>query len=141
MKLTELDLGELENFILGEKLGQGAYRAVYVYRPDPTLVIKVETLNRAFANVHEWDIWQRFAPGRNKRWLAPCVEISDHGTFLLQKRTTPITKREMPKAIPSFLTDEKAVNWGRLDGKVVCHDYADAFAKYSVALRKPANWT
>lgn len=136
MRLSELDRCELETFILGEKLGAGIHRDVYVYTPDPTLVVKVETGTANFANAKEWEVWNdlKWRPDVRK-WLAPCVAISQSGAFLLQKRTTPITESHMPKRIPKFFTDEKVDNWGRLDNKIVCHDYALTIRNFDVKLR------
>ncbi|MGZ9074138.1 MAG: hypothetical protein ACXW13_00010 [Burkholderiaceae bacterium] len=141
MKLTDLDRCELETFILGDKLGEGVYRDVYVYAPDPSYVIKVEKLPAEFANAKEWGVWQELQFNPLRKWLAPCLRISQGGVFLVQKRTMPITKADMPKRIPSFLTDEKAANWGRLGRQIVCHDYAHIIRDLPGRLRKPRTWT
>jgi hypothetical protein len=40
------------------------------------------------------------------------------------RRTTTIPYGQYPKEIPALFTDVKKSNWGMLDGKPVCHDYA-----------------
>ena len=124
----------------GERIGRGISRAVYEYRIDPTLVIKIELASQRFQNMQEWENWRtwRETPGV-ARWLAPCVDISPCGIVMLQKRTRPLEQDELPKTLPAFLTDTKIHNFGILGGKVVCHDYALLVSSLSHRQRK-AHW-
>ena len=124
----------------GARIGVGQGREVYECVRDKSLVLNVETGSGSFQNVHEWKFWtdwERCADIR--RWLAPCVEISPTGICLLQRRTVPVTARDLPKRLPRFLTDLKPSNFGWLDGRVVCHGYAITNAFAETGLRK-AKW-
>ena len=124
---------EFNRLILGDFLGRGVYRAVYVYKPDPKLVIKIETEEtKCFSNVMEWTIWQELRETKWADYLAPCVQISHFGSVLVQTRTRPITK--MPSNLPNFMTDLKLGNFGRLGKRIVAHDYAGTLF-FSNALR------
>ena len=117
----------LEEFICGDELGSGLSRTVYVFYPDPTLVIKVETNTGWFQNVREHLMWcdVEWSP-LMKRWFAPCIKISPCGRYLLQLRTESIQKKDykrMPKQVPDSMTDLKTANWGWFDGRLVAHDY------------------
>lgn len=109
----------------GELIGAGASRRVYEHADMPQWVIKVEEINGGFCNAMEWKVWeyaQHMPPVRE--WLAPCALISRCGRVLVQRRTEPVPTDELPDKVPSFFTDLKTANWGRYDGKVVCHDYS-----------------
>lgn len=118
--------------LCGPLLGTGQGREVYASPLDPTLVVKLETVGerQKFQNHAEWIVWEavREQPAL-ARWFAPCVAISYAGLWLLQRRTTPVTLAELRKAlprVPACFTDLKVSNWGRLEGRLVCHDYGTA---------------
>lgn len=138
---NEAEANDLWRLLTGKCLGEGCYRKVFEFRYDPSLVIKVEQEEGCFHNVREWDAWQTLehAP-KWRRWLAPCVAISPRGNFLLQRRTTPVAMKDMPRLVPAFFTDKKVGNWGRLNGRIVCHDYANSTVDYSLRLVKGAFW-
>jgi hypothetical protein len=120
---------DLYSMVTGKLLGVGASRTVFDFMPDPTLVIKFETVGGSFDNVMEWDIWENCQyDKRLAKWLAPCHMISPCGSILLQKKTTPVSIEQLPKKIPRFFTDLKHQNWGMLDGRPVCHDFANHLA-------------
>jgi hypothetical protein len=115
---------ELLNLVKGKRLGSGSARRVYVYAPDPKLVIKFETGARSFQNAMEWETWRGWQEVPHvAKWLAPCKFISPCGLILLQERTEPMRKRELPEKIPTWATDTKIGNWGLLNGQPVMHDY------------------
>lgn len=114
-------IGEFISLMCGECLGSGCSREVFVFRLDPTKVIKVEMWAGMFHNVTEWHVWQEVKGTRWEKWFAPCWNISPCGTILLQERTSPL--QSAPKRIPSFFTDVGSSNWGTLEGRPVCHDY------------------
>jgi hypothetical protein len=128
-RLEDFARVELCNMVLGEKIGTGAYRDVYANALDPELVVKVEMQKGSFANILEWEFWQhnRHEPSVRK-FLAPCVHISDSGLVLIQRRTYPLSsKKSLPKKVPSIIDDVHEGNWGHLGfgGPVVCHDYGN----------------
>ena len=114
------------NMLCGDLIGEGLHRKVFECKIRPDLVVKVEedTL-RYFANVREMNFWcdhennKKVAP-----WLAPCEFLSPDGRVLLQKRCSPARREDAPDMIPSFFDDTKISNFGILDGKFVCVDYA-----------------
>ena len=124
MKIHSTVEGEFKAFIFGKKLGQGATRKVYEYNPSHIdYVVKYEYMARSFHNIMEWNIWHKVKEiPELEPWFAPCLHISESGSFLLQARTYPI--RELPKNVPSFLDDVETRNFGEYQGRVVCHDYA-----------------
>ncbi len=113
---------ELANAIMGDMLGEGAFRRVYAHAMDPELVVKVEAGARCFQNIIEWSVWQE-ATDNLRRWLAPCVAISPQGSVLFQRRCEPLRVSELPGRVPSILTDLKISNWGLFQGRPVCLDY------------------
>lgn len=128
------------NLLCGEKLGSGIHRDVFECRIDPKLVVKVETDGpwRYFANPLEMKFWndhQHYA--KVAQWLAPCVWLSPNGLILLQRRADPVrSSDELPSHLPSFLTDVKRDNFGYIDGKLVCLDYAMNIPNPSLRLKK-----
>lgn len=109
----------------GEKIGEGQYRDVYLFKHDPRYVIKIErdVSLGMFCNVMEWRNYSMFHYTPYQKWLCPCHFINETGTLLIQRRAKPVTKSELPKKIPPFFTDKKIENWGRIGKKIVCVDY------------------
>lgn len=128
------------NLLCGAKLGSGIHRDVFECRLRPDLVVKVEQQNewRYFSNVHEmkfWDDNQHYKKVAN--WLAPCEYLSPDGRILLQRKVRIATSLdELPKQIPAFLTDIKPCNYGWLEGRLVCVDYAMTVDKANLRLKK-----
>lgn len=125
--MNELSPQLLNNFfyfICGKQLGKGAFRTVFENTQNNKTVIKVENVAGSFQNVNEWEVWQRFkyTPSIAK-WLAPCLDISDCGTFLIQERAYDLRPYEEPKKLPLFLTDRKLDNFGRIGKRLVSRDY------------------
>jgi len=131
------------NLLCGKLIGEGIHRKVFECRIASQYVVKVEQeLDwRCFANVNEMRFWtdhQYYRPVA--RWLAPCFQLSPDGRILLQHRATPVAdKSELPKRLPSFLTDIKPENFGWIDKQLVCVDYALVNEAPSTRLRK-AEW-
>lgn len=123
--------------LIDKPLGAGRDRVTFACPWDPTVVVKAEPgRGPERQNVAEWRLWQvvdeavrtnsgdplrRFREIR--RWLAPALYLSDGGTFLVMRRTTPAPLDAFPKRVPSFLFDMKRENFGMLEGRLVCHDY------------------
>lgn len=116
---------ELESIILGEKIGRGCHRDVYVFAPDPTKVIKVANCGDGRAvNILEnrlwWQIWETPA----QKWFAPVYLVSESGKYLIQQRAESLPKEQYPEKIPHFFTDTKYSNFGHIKGVgLVCVDY------------------
>lgn len=136
-------------FILGEKLGSGIDREVYVFLPDPDQVIKVETGNGNFQNVMELFAWsaavENMPASRDlKNHLARVYHVSPYGCWLRMERTWPPPKNyKWPAKMPAGLTDFKRSNYGLTKrGILVCHDYGTNILMsngISRAMRK-ADW-
>lgn len=112
--------------LVGDRLGGGATRTVYALKHNPELVLKLEYADRQFCNVAEYDVWNAVRGSANERWFAPVVDIDVWAGALIMKRTQPITEKEFDvevKRVPEFMGDVHWGNWGRLNGKIVCHDY------------------
>ena len=128
------------NLLCGKLLGEGIHRKVFECRLRPDLVVKVESETnwRYFANVLEMQFWsdhQYF--DKVAQWLAPCDYLSPDGRILLQRRALPIVDTSaLPAQLPAFLGDVKANNFGMLDGRLVCVDYAMTIPNPSTRLKK-----
>jgi len=130
------------NLLCGEKIGEGLHRQVYACKVRPDLVVKVESADYPFfANVFEQHFWDEYNQDKAVAlWLAPCEFLSPDGRVLLQKRAEPLTSAtKLPDKLPAFLTDVKKNNFGVLDGRIVCVDYAMYNVKPSMKLVK-AQW-
>ena len=118
---------ELENLILGEKLGSGVYRDVYIFKPDTTKVIKVAKDNPSARaeNLLAYKIYRKcICETPFEKWFAKIYDISDDGKYLVQERTEKFRKDKYPEKIPHFFTDTKYDNFGYVKGKgLVCIDY------------------
>lgn len=132
---------DLLGLILGKRLGGGCAREVFECKLDKSLVIKVEVEAGSFQNIKEWDFWEHNQWDKDvKKWLAPCVAISDCGSVLLQKKVIKARDKEFPKKLPTFLSDIKKDNFGLLKGKFVCCDYGFINSKPSKVMRKAEPW-
>lgn len=134
---------ELFEFICGDLLGWGIHRTVFVYKPDPTCVIKFQNAP-GFQNAKEWELWNdvKHEPFIH-RWLAPCVSISENGIWLVQKRTKPLPENyKLPERVPRFMTDLKRQNFGIFERCLVTHDYANHLCvNYALSkATKKADW-
>jgi hypothetical protein len=109
------------NLALGQRLGIGSGRQVFVYDLCPQMVIKVE--DRGFQNVVEGEVWKATKGTRFEKWFAPVRQVSGMGTILIMDRTLPAPRSAYPRRMPEFLGDLKYSNFGLLGGRLVCHDY------------------
>lgn len=131
----------------GKCLGHGHARSVYELRGTDTIVIKVERHpdKTNFSNISEYlnwndvQYWDDFA-----KYLAPVLGMTKDGVFLLQERAFPVTKKaDLPSNIPNLFVDCKIQNWGIIDGRPVCIDYArlNYLSSYpSKPIMKKAKW-
>lgn len=129
------------NLLCGKLIGKGAHRSVYECKLRPDLVVKVENSSlRHFANVMESKFWadhQYYA--KVSRWLAPVEFLSPDGRILLMRKADSAGSN-LPKQLPAFLTDVKPENFGLLDGRLVCVDYALTIPNPSTRMRA-VSWT
>jgi hypothetical protein len=127
------------NLLCGSLIGEGIHRRVFECAIRRDLVVKVEDSdNRYFANVIEQKFWDdhQYTPQVSK-WLAPCEYMSPDGRILLQTRCDPVPAgMRMPDKLPGFLSDLKRSNFGLLDGRIVCVDYAMTIPSPSVRLKR-----
>lgn len=126
------------NLLCGEKIGSGVYRDVFACRIRPDCVVKVEIQEtwRSFCNVLESRFWSDHEHNAAvSKWLAPVVFTSPDGLVTLQRRAEPLTG-PLPPEMPEFLTDLKRANFGILDGRIVCVDYAFQNVRTSTRMRK-----
>ena len=128
------------NLLCGDKLGEGVHRTVFACRLLPDCVVKVEKddLWRWFANVREMDFWSQYRKQPSvAQHLAECKWLSPDGRILIQRRATPLAHDEpLPTHMPFFLSDMKRCNFGRVDNRIVCVDYAITAMRPRVALTK-----
>ena len=137
----KLLLKEFRSLFLGQELGHGMSRSVYVNAQDPTTVIKIEEGAKRFQNIREWETWKNYEYCKDvAKWLAPCVDISSCGLILIQKRVDPLLLEKAPNKMPAFLTDFKLNNFGIYKGKIVCSDYGILIDNYSTKLKKVPHW-
>jgi hypothetical protein len=125
------------NMLCGRLIGEGVHRKVFECKLRPDLVVKVEDEKvRTFANVKEMQFWCD-AGTKISPWLAPCDFLSPEGRVLLQRRVDPLPSNyPLPDKLPMFLTDIKRGNFGLLNGKLVCCDYAYNIVDASLRLKK-----
>jgi hypothetical protein len=117
---------DLFYLLCGEVVGRGQYRTVYTSHLNPEWVIKKDSGGN-FSNISEWQLYDELRETKLGKWLAPVHWVSPRGLWLIQARTEPIQKKQIPKKVPALFADLKPGNWGMLDGKPVCHDYGNNY--------------
>jgi hypothetical protein len=112
--------------LVGEKLGSGVFRDVYAVKGREDVVLKIEDRGGEFCNVMEWKLWTEAQGTPAEQWLAPCLDLSGlSGRALVMRRTQPMTEDAWETLeVPAFFNDIQPSNWGLLNGRPVCHDYA-----------------
>lgn len=111
---------DLARFVLGDYIGNGAYRWVFAYGRDKVIKLTHDTE----ANHKEYAVWQSVKETKFAKWFAPCIDISPAGQFLIQKKARKIRDNDkLPKFIPDFFTDLKRDNFGFIGKQFVCVDY------------------
>lgn len=117
---------EFMNFFLGDYLGCGTSRYVFENRRDKKTVIKIDYGNTS-ANTLEFQTWNRVEKVKSlAKWFAPIKDCSRCGSIIIQAKcdTQKLECYEYPKQIPEIFSDTKYNNFGMLNGKFVCFDYA-----------------
>lgn len=115
-------LESVYHFFVGDYISHGLSRYVYEMNNDPHKVVKICTGN-VKQNILEHEVWDRIRETEHAKWFAPVYHISQDGRVLIQHKTKPVTREELPDKIPAFFTDMKVTNWGRVYKRIVCHDY------------------
>jgi hypothetical protein len=134
---------DLYSLCVGKEIGYGVHRKVFEWLPDPSLVVKFEVGGQSFANIIEWETWNRVKDVIDvHHWFAPCVSISSCGSVLLQKKASPVSLDELPKLLPAYLSDTKRTNFGRIGKRVVCIDYGShaMFENGMTKRMRKVNW-
>ena len=123
---------EIIGFFLGDQIASGGSRRVYEHPFDETKVIKV-AIPGQMENAYEWMIWCD-ANKAQRRWLAPCHWLSKSGIVMIQERAQPLPDDyKLPKKLPAFINnDTKPHNFGLIDGRLVCVDYALAITRLNL---------
>lgn len=139
--MTDAIAKDALDLLCGKELGAGIHRKVFECRLRPDLVVKVEqedTPWRSFANAQEMRFWCDYMHCPDvAKWLAPCEFMSPDGRLLLQRKVQPVpSDYKLPPRLPEFLTDIKRDNFGLLDGKLVCVDYAMLVLNPSLKMQK-----
>ena len=129
--LGDFDFGRsLINFIAGDFIGEGVDRIVFKSQQHKNCVVKIEDVHPK-SNMLEWEIWELVKHTDNAKWFAPCVELSNCGKILVQKETKPLTDEEWKDLkVPTFFTDRKKSNFGKIGKQVVAHDYALCIVRF-----------
>ena len=116
---------ELEQLLIGKKIGTGMHRTTYECRLNHKWVVKIaddERMGRG-ANCLEYKIWQEIQYTSEAKRFAPCLDISEGGKYLLQERAELGRKKDYPAKIPAYFTDIKMSNFGFIGKNFVCVDY------------------
>ena len=137
-------LSDFADFFLGAQVGEGQSRVVYEFRLNPKWIVKIDKSGQ-FNNVSEWDVWHniKLVDPEAAKFLAPCIHLSSCGRIMIQERTKPIKKEQLPDLVPEFLTDLKIQNWGLIGKRPVCHDFANhkIYSSASTELVKASWWS
>lgn len=121
--LTLLLNEDFKTHILGAKLGSGCYRDVYVYKPDPTKVIKVATSAEGIEhNTLERNVFNKLTDTQVK-YFAGIYLSSKFNTFILQDRVDPLPTTQDIHFKMLDMHDIKRSNLGMIGKRVVIIDY------------------
>ena len=137
------DLRDLEDLIIGKKLGLGIHRDVYEFYFSDEKVLKVANCAEGRANnIIEYRIYDELQNSKYKKHFAKCFGVSINGKYLLQEKITIKDIKKYPKTIPHFFTDTKHENYGWTNkGKFVCCDYSLTIITNGFTDKmKKANW-
>tara|TARA_B110000503_G_scaffold108036_1_gene161522 strand:- start:213 stop:668 length:456 start_codon:yes stop_codon:yes gene_type:complete len=111
------------DLLCGDFIGSGIARDVYVYAMNSNYVVKIDNSDDSGHNFNEYNVWTNVVnQPKYAKWFAPILWSSSDHRIIVQKKTKPIT--QLPKELPSFFTDLKLDNFGKIGSQFVCHDYA-----------------
>ncbi len=115
---------------LGKFIAEGVSRKVYEHPTDPTKVIKVLKKGMKVHNSREFSVWNALKNTKYRTSLAPCYTLSRCTRYLVMARAERVTRADEPiqrPPLPDGFTDVQCnANIGRINGKVVVIDYANA---------------
>lgn len=116
---------DLYSSLIGDKIGEGAYRSTYECPLNKDWVVKVSLELSSTSNIIEYCLWkdiENWAPKSVQKWFCPMIYVSPSGQLLIARKceTENIKK---PKNVPHFLTDCRENNFGMLEGRLVILDY------------------
>ena len=137
------DLRDLEDIIIGKKLGFGIDRTVFEFYFSDNKVIKIATGSEGRANNQiEYKLWDEIQNTKYDKWFAKCFGVSPNGKYLIQEKIKFKDISKYPKEIPHFFTDIKTENYGWTDkGKFVCCDYSRQIITNGITSRmKKVKW-
>lgn len=138
---------DINTGIFGKRIDNGATREVFEWAAHPNkYVIKIEE-GSYHHNVMENIIWNAVRNTEHAKWFAPVRSISPGGHALIMRKTREAKAGdpEFPE-IPDFFVDVRYRNWGIMDGRWVCHDYAynsilaAGLQNVKLVKVKPENW-
>lgn len=138
MEFTSEVHDALSGLVFGEEIGRGAFRIVYDYPLDDSLVIKGAFCHRGIAsNFKEKAIWEEVSMREDiAKWLAPVMGMSHNGRYLIMKKARMSEDTsEFPKKVPHFFTDLKYQNYGFIGKQLVCVDYGSFVATNGMTQR------
>lgn len=119
------------DFFIGNRIGEGCSRTVYEYTLDPKYVVKIPNSINGFSNnLIEFEIYGLLKGTEQDKWLAESKWCSSDGSVLIQRKTKEIGPKDLPDNLPSFFTDIKPSNFGKIGRQIVCHDYAASLLRF-----------
>ena len=116
---------DINVMLFGKRLDNGATREVFEWQMhERKYVIKIEDGDH-FHNIMEHITWNAVRNTEYAKWFAPVYRVTPGGHALIMRRTREARAGdpEFPE-IPDFFVDVRYRNWGIMDGRWVCHDYA-----------------
>lgn len=138
---TNTIANDLLNLFARRHIADGSTRTVY--RINTEQIAKFECDAGRFQNVMEWETWEIVKHTKYKEWFAPCIEISDNGSILVQAFCRDLEPAELPEKLPVFFCDVKKENFGMYEGHVVCRDYGNSYLidrGFNTKKMKKAEW-
>ena len=123
--MANFDLNRsLINYIAGDFVGEGQHRTVFDSVQYDGCVVKIEN-GLPSGNLLEWKIWEMVKDvPKLAKWFAPCIDISDCGRILVMKKVDYLDGKEWNEAkIPTWFTDRKPSNFGKIKKQIVAIDY------------------
>lgn len=124
-------LSSIIDFFIGNYIGEGCSRIVYEYTLDSKYVVKIPNSEHGFSdNLMEFEIYGLLKDTEYGKWLAESKWVSSDGAVLIQRKTKEIKPEDLPENLPSFFTDIKPSNFGKVGKQIVCHDYASSIIRF-----------
>lgn len=116
--MLRIVFGDRVKMRVGDIIGQGRTRTVYALLDKPEWCLKVGNEEALHSEFRNQGVIEKAGLGR---WIAPCEWRDGH---FMMRRTSPASRDNYPASLPAIFVDLKYENWGMLDGRLICHDYA-----------------